>query len=75
MLYYSTIDPPTLDLLKALQAAPEFTGMRLVGATFMVLKSLTYFDDAEGDPMPAMLHNIEWNEVKGKISMAVENYL
>ena len=29
-----------------------------------VLKSLTYFDDAENDPMPEMLAPISWMEVK-----------
>ncbi len=29
-----------------------------------LLKSLTYFDDAEQEPMPDMLVPLEWNEVK-----------
>lgn len=29
-----------------------------------VLKSLTYFDDAEGDPMPEMLAPVSWDKVK-----------
>ena len=29
-----------------------------------VLKSLTYFDDAEGDPMPEMLVQLSWEESK-----------
>jgi predicted nucleotidyltransferase component of viral defense system len=29
-----------------------------------LLKSLTYFDDAEEEPMPTMLHPISWEEVK-----------
>ena len=32
-----------------------------------VLYSLTYFEDAEGDPMPRMLNNIAWEEVKADI--------
>ena len=29
-----------------------------------VLKSLTYFEDAEKDPMPEMLARLSWDEVK-----------
>jgi hypothetical protein len=29
-----------------------------------VLKSLTYFDDAEEDPMPEMLAQISWDDIK-----------
>jgi len=29
-----------------------------------ILKSLTYFDEAERDPMPDMLIRVSWNEVK-----------
>lgn len=32
-----------------------------------ILKSLTYFEDAEEEPMPIMIKNTEWNEVKRKI--------
>ena len=32
-----------------------------------VLYSLTYFEDAEGDPMPKMLHGIAWKQVKADI--------
>jgi hypothetical protein len=27
-------------------------------------KSLTYFDDAEPEPMPVMKENISWEEIK-----------
>ena len=29
-----------------------------------VLKSLTFFEDSEKDPMPNMLMSLEWDEVK-----------
>lgn len=44
------------------------------GSDFMVLKSLTYFADAEENEMPYMFENIEWNEVKAKIKEAVIDY-
>lgn len=32
--------------------------------TYHILKSLTYFDDAEGEPMPRMLLPFDWTECK-----------
>ena len=32
--------------------------------TYHILKSLTYFDDAEGEPMPRMLAPFDWAECK-----------
>lgn len=32
-----------------------------------ILKSLAYFADAEDEPVPVMIKNIEWDEVKRKI--------
>lgn len=38
------------------------------GSTFMVLKSLTYFDDAEEDPLPKILDkNLKWPNIKSAI--------
>ena len=34
---------------------------------FMTLKSLAWFEDAEEDPMPFMLKNYSWENVKTKI--------
>ena len=34
---------------------------------FMALKSITYFDDAETEPMPYMLEEKSWNDIKEKI--------
>jgi predicted nucleotidyltransferase component of viral defense system len=34
------------------------------GNLFLVKKSLTYFDDAEPEPMPIMKDNIIWDEIK-----------
>lgn len=38
---------------------------------FLVLKSLTYFDDAEETPMPLMLKPRDWPAVKQQVSKAV----
>ncbi|MCI5141071.1 MAG: hypothetical protein D3909_04950 [Candidatus Electrothrix sp. ATG1] len=41
--------------------------------SFTVLKSLTYFDDAEGDPEPLSLVNTSWHEVKVALHSLVKN--
>ena len=42
---------------------------------FTVLKSLTYFEDAEDDPTPIMIEPIKWEEVKTEIVTAVSRFL
>lgn len=45
------------------------------GSTFMVLKSLAYFGDADLDESPIMLKMIKWESVKDSIKGSVENYV
>lgn len=45
------------------------------GSTFLVLKSLTYFDDADRDQTPAMLHPVDWQEIKKTIISSVQKFL
>ncbi|RIH63250.1 hypothetical protein D1164_20575 [Mariniphaga sediminis] len=45
------------------------------GSIFQVLRSLAYFDDAEEEPMPRMLVNTDWEEVKKTISIKLREYL
>jgi hypothetical protein len=45
------------------------------GSIFLVLRSLAYFDDAEEEPMPKMLVNISWQEVKKTISNKLKTHL
>jgi len=40
-----------------------------------ILKSLTFFEDAEGEPMPAMIKLMKWNEVKKKIAAETNIFL
>lgn len=42
------------------------------GSEYMVLKSLTWFDDAEEDPMPEMIKDINWKTVKKTIIQEVK---
>lgn len=44
------------------------------GSEFMLIKSLTYFDDAEGDPMPMMLKDVSWEDIKKKIVGEIKSY-
>ena len=41
------------------------------GSIFMVLRSLVYFDDADPEPMPEMLLNVNWDDVKKTINEQV----
>jgi len=45
------------------------------GSTFLVLKSLSYFDDAEDEQMPNMLKRINWDDVKRHIINCLRTYL
>ena len=45
------------------------------GSDFLVLKSLTYFDDAEPEQEPVMLTNISWQAVKQTILTKHSAYL
>lgn len=43
------------------------------GSLFIVMKSLTYFDDAETDPMPNVLNDTTWEIVKDFLRKVVRN--
>jgi len=47
----------------------------LVDEIAFALRGLTYFDDAEDDPMPKMFLPLTWQEVKQIVSDAVRNYM
>ena len=40
---------------------------------FMAMKSIAYFDDAEQEPMPFMLKEKSWNDIKKQILKEIEN--
>ena len=40
----------------------------------LVLKSLTYFEDAENDEDPLLTEDLSWDKVKGSISQAFSSY-
>jgi hypothetical protein len=40
-----------------------------------VLRGLTYFDDAEAEPIPEMLVAFDWSECKRRLQTAVQNLL
>ena len=37
------------------------------GNSFIALKSISFFGDAESDPMPLMLNDVSWDEIKETI--------
>ena len=45
------------------------------GSVFLVLKSLTYFDDAEREQTPVMMYHVSWEEVKRTITALVRQFL
>jgi len=45
------------------------------GSTFLVLKSLTYFEDADMEEMPFMFNNIDWQTIKDNIKKAHAEYV
>ncbi len=49
----------------------KYNTSRLNG--YHILKSLTYFEDAEGEPMPEMLQPFNWEECKEFFSLEAHN--
>lgn len=43
------------------------------GSSFMVIKSLTYFDDAEAEPEPLMFEATNWETLKTELQKQVSN--
>ena len=43
-------------------------------SVFRALMSLTYFDDAEQQPLPKMFDAVSWEQMKSTISAAVKNF-
>lgn len=45
------------------------------GSEYRALLSMTYFGDADPQPMPYMFENVEWETVKDRIKQEVETYV
>lgn len=45
------------------------------GSLFIALKSLSYFEDAEPDPMPVMFEKVNWEDVKARFKQAVASFV
>lgn len=48
------------EILRRRYASTSFNEMHL-------LRSLVYFEDAEAEPMPRMLHQVEWSEIRSRL--------
>lgn len=59
--------PDLLRLVRERHADTEFNEMHL-------LKSLVYFEDAESEPMPRMLTELNWPEIRGRIEDEVRRW-
>lgn len=44
------------------------------GSLYRALLSMTYFEDADPQPMPFMFQSVGWNEIKDEIKHQVETY-
>lgn len=44
------------------------------GSEFMVLKSLTYFEDAESEEIPILFQKLDWNDIKVSIQNALNDF-
>ena len=44
------------------------------GTVYRALMSMTYFGDADPQPMPYMFVNVTWESIKEKILLEVERY-
>jgi hypothetical protein len=45
------------------------------GSEFLVLKSLSYFEDADSDENPLMLRSENWETIKAFIKVTLNNYI
>ena len=54
----------------------EFYNLKYMdGSKFLVIKSLSYFEDADNEEMPFMFQKITWEEVKNNIIKAHTDYV
>lgn len=60
-LYFILRDAPSLNAY--FELLPRKYGAARLN-TYHILKSLTYFDDAEAEPAPRMLETLDWKECK-----------
>jgi hypothetical protein len=73
MLYYNTIDIFYLLKKYSLTEMLGFYSKKYDdGNEYLVLKSLTYFDDADTYEEPEMLIKTDWNHIKSFITETVK---
>ena len=63
-----------LEHYKLKQMLDFYTKKYSEGSEFLVLKSLSYFDDAESDENPLMLKSENWETMKTFIKNTLDNY-
>jgi hypothetical protein len=72
-----------VDLYAYLEAGGDFPGLmeivrrRHANVSFNeihLLRSLVYFEDAEQEPMPRMLHKVDWPEIRARLEEEVRRW-
>ena len=72
-----------VDVYAYLEAGGDFPGLmeivrrRHANVSFNqvhLLRSLVYFDDAEDEPMPRMLHKVDWPEIRARLEEEVRRW-
>jgi Nucleotidyl transferase AbiEii toxin, Type IV TA system len=72
-----------VDLYAYLEAGGDFPGLveivrrRHANVSFNevhLLRSLVYFEDAEEEPMPRMLHKVDWPEIRARLEEEVRRW-
>lgn len=56
-----------LEIIRPLGMLNLYADKYADGSSFMIIKSLSYFDDAEEEPEPLMFKPVEWNVVKQEL--------
>jgi len=71
-LYFHLTGGTTLESIFAL-VRRRFTDVDL--NEYHLLKSLTYFEDAEAEPMPRMIRDVDWEEVRARMRDEVRRFV
>jgi len=71
-LYFHLAGGTTLESVFEL-VRRRFTGVDV--NEYHLLKSLVYFEDAEAEPMPRMIRDVDWEEVKERIRDEVRRFV
>ena len=75
MLHFEAVPAGALGLLQWLSAHPAIAQKFPDHDPIIMIRCLSYFQDAEEDANPKSLRNLDWLEVKNRIAAAVKKLL